>query len=100
MELSVVAPIEPVDVPPPDPNTIAEPPLVNVLPAASFAVRVRVTPPPDGTVDAAAVITDVPAEMTPGRTVTVGRLDVIAALPTVAPIVVALPAVTPVKPPE
>ena len=86
-----------VEVPPEFPNKIADPPVVRLLPAVSFAVRVKRTELPDETVPALIVTTEVPTAMGPGITVRVGNVEVSATPPTVPVIVVALPAVTPVK---
>ena len=49
-ELSVTEPNVPLEVPPDRVNATVRPPLVSWLPAASFAVRVTVTPDPEATV--------------------------------------------------
>ena len=94
--LSVVAPIVPVLVPPEAENTTVAPPPLRLLPAASFAWRVRVTAAPDATVPLDADTTDVVAEIAPAVTVIVA-VDVADVPFTVAPIVVAVPASTGVK---
>ena len=95
--LSVVAPIVPVLVPPENEKTTVAPPVVIAFPAASFASSVSVPPTPDATVSFDTVTTDVAAEMPPGVTVIVGGAVPTGAAFTVAPIVVAVPTVTPVN---
>jgi hypothetical protein len=62
-----------------------------------LAVRVRVTGDPDATVADETETRDCDNEIAPGVTVKVGRVDVTAEPPIFAPIVVAEPAVVPVK---
>jgi hypothetical protein len=95
--LSVVPPIVPVLVPPEAENTTAAPPAGRLLPPASFACSVSVTALPAATVGADALTTDVAVAAGPGFTVTVGSVVDTAAALMVAPIVVAVPARTPVK---
>jgi hypothetical protein len=97
--LSVVAPTVPVLVPPEAENTTVDPPVLRLLPAASLACSVSVTALPDATVPLDTLTTDPVAavEIAPGVTVTVGSVVVTATPPIVAPIVLALPAKTPVK---
>jgi hypothetical protein len=95
--LSVVAPIVPVLVPPEAVNTTVEPPVARLLPNASFACSVSVTALPDATVPLATLTTDPAVEIAPTVTWTVGSVVVTADPPIVAPIVVAVPAVNPVK---
>ena len=95
MALSVVEPMVPVLVPPVAVNTTVAPPVVMLLPAASFAVSVSVIRLPEFT-EAAALTTEVAAEMAPGVTLTVVVFVAVTVL-TVAPMVVAVPDVTPVN---
>ena len=95
--MSVVVPIVPVLVPPDAVNAIVAPPVVRLFPAASFAWRVRVAAAPEEMTPLDVVTTDVAAEIAPGVTAIVG-IAVPTGVPfTVAPIVVAVPANTPVK---
>ena len=87
----------PVLVPPAAVKTTVAPPVVRLFPAASFAWSVSVTAPPDWTVPAETLTTDWLVEIPPGITVTVGSVLVTAVPPIVAPMVVAVPAVTPVN---
>lgn len=95
--MSVVAPIFPVLVPPLRLKTTADPPVVRKFPAASLAVKVRVTVFPDCTVPADTLLTDVTVEITPGFTVIVGSVVVMAEPAIFAVTVVADPLTTPVK---
>jgi hypothetical protein len=75
-----------------------DPPDVKLLPAASLACSVTKIELPDVTVELATAIVEVLMEIVPGPTVTVGfGTEVTAIELMVAPIVVAEPAVTPVK---
>lgn len=94
---SVVAEIDPVDVPPVRVNTTVDPPAVKLFPAASFAVKLRVTVDPEETVPLETEMTDWVGEMPPGMTVTVGKLVDTEDPPMVAWSVVAVPDRTPVK---
>jgi len=94
---SVVAPIVPVLVPPVAVNTTVAPPVDRLFPAASFACSVTVSALPDATVALATLTIDPAAEIAPTVTWTVGKVVVTAVPPTVAPIVVAVPATAPVK---
>jgi hypothetical protein len=100
--LSVVAPTVPVLVPPEAVNTTVDPPVLRLLPAASFACSVSVTALPDATVPLDTLTTDPVAavEIAPTVTWTVGSVLVTATPPIVAPMVFAVPAVNPVKVPE
>jgi hypothetical protein len=95
--LSVVAPTVPVLVPPEAVNTTVAPPVLRLLPAASFACSVSVTALPDATVGADTLTTDPAVEIGPTVTWTVGSAVVTATPPIVAPIVLGVPARTPVK---
>ena len=68
-----------------------------VLPAPSFAVKVMVTLELEATLLAETLMSDCAREAAPGDTVTLGRVDVTAEPPMLAAIVVAVPAVVPVK---
>jgi hypothetical protein len=96
----VVAPTVPVLVPPAAENTTVDPPVLRLLPAASLACSVSVTALPDATVPLDTLTSDPAVEIGPTVTWTVGSVLVTAAPPIVAPIVVAVPAVNPVKVPE
>ena len=89
--------MEPVLPPPLWVNTTAEPPLVRLLPAASFAVKLNVVLLPEVMVDEATVISEFATLITPGVTVTVGEFVVIRSPSMVAVIEVAAPTRTPVK---
>ncbi len=78
-------------------NTTLAPPSVKLLPAASRACKVSVTALPDATVGADTVTTELAAEIGPGVTASVGSVEVTTTPSMVAPIVVAVPAITPVK---
>ena len=95
--MSVVAPIVPVLVPPDRVNTTASPPVVRLFPVPSLACSVSVAVAPDATVLLEVVTVDVLSDAEPGVTVIVGRADVTALPPMVAPMVVALPAPVPVN---
>jgi len=85
-------------VPPVTVNATVDPPVGNALPAASRACSVSVAVPPDTTVPVDTETCDVAVEMVPGVTVTVGSgADATGAALIVAPIVVAVPAITPVN---
>lgn len=73
------------------------PPADKLFPAASRACIVSVMELPEATVFEDTEISEVTVEITPGLTVIVGRLVVTAVPFTVAPMVVAVPASTPVK---
>ena len=94
---SVVEPIVPVLVPPLAANATVAPPVVRVLPAASFAWSVSATALPETTVPLETDTSDWLVEIAPTVTVTVGSALVTAVPPIVAPIVAAVPAVTPVN---
>src|SRR6266513_3729211 len=87
----------PVLVPPELEKTTIAPPVVTLFPAASLPRRCRVTTAPDVTVPLEIVTGDADGEIAPGETVIVGALLVTAAPLIVAPIVVAVPASTPVN---
>ena len=89
--------MEPVLVPPVAVKTTVAPPVVRLLPTASLAWSVKVTALPDCTVPLETPTVEVAVEIAPTVTVTVGSVDVTAAALIVAPIVVAVPTVTPVK---
>ena len=98
MPLSVVDPIVPVLVPAPVVlKATTNPPVVRLLPAASFACRVKVAVAPDTTVPLEVVTNDCAVVAGPGVTVMVGKVDVTATPPIVALIVFAVPASTPVN---
>src|SRR5439155_802159 len=97
LPLSVVPPIVPVLVPPDRVNTTDRRPVGRLFPAASLACRVSVAVAPDTTVLLEVVTVDVLRDAEPGVTVIVGRADVTALPPMVAPMVVALPAPVPVN---
>lgn len=78
-------------------NTTASPPVVRVLPAPSLAVKVSVTLLPEATELDERVIVDWATEIVPGVTLAVGFVVVIGAPPMVAPMLVAVPARTPVS---
>jgi hypothetical protein len=84
-------------VPVPGENPTVSPPAGRLLPAASLARNVTVTELPEATVLFDTVTDEVEVETEPGVTVMVGAVDVTAAALIVAPMVVAVPAVTPVK---
>jgi len=95
--LSVVPPIVPVLVPPDWLNTTVSPPVVRLFPAASLACNVSVAVAPETTVLLDVVTVDALRDAEPGVTVIVGRGDVTALPPMVAPMVVAVPAAAPVN---
>lgn len=97
MELSVVAEIVPVDVPPVDVKATVDPPVDNKLLLESRAVKVRVTVEPEFTVPADTLTVEFARLMGPAVTVTVGRVLVTETPPMVPVMVVAVPATTPVK---
>ena len=97
LPLSVVVPMVPVLVPPEAVKTTVAPPAVRLFPAASLAWSVSVTLLPEATVPLETLTVDVATDAGPGVTVTVGRVDVTAEPPMVAPTVVAVPATTPVN---
>jgi hypothetical protein len=70
--LSTVAAMFPVEVPPICEKTTARPPVLNWFPAASFAVRVRLTVAPDATVPLDTEMIEFAKEIAPGVTVMVG----------------------------
>lgn len=78
-------------------NTTVAPPEVRLFPAASLPCKVRVTVDPDATVALETETNEVLAEITPGFTVTVGKVVVTGTPPTAALTVVAEPLNTPVK---
>jgi hypothetical protein len=83
---------KPVEVPPELLNTTPAPPALIVLLAASFAMSVTTVEAPLSTVSLATVITEFAALIGPAVTVTVGRVELTALPPIVAPTVVADPA--------
>ena len=95
--LSVVVLMVPVLVPPAFVKITVRPPVVRLLPPGSFACSVRLTALPDATVEPDAATVEVAVDTGPIVTWTVGSVDVTADPPIVAWIVVAVPAVTPVK---
>ena len=97
MVLSVVAPTDPVEVPPELLKTTVDPPLVKLFPAASFACKVNVTALPEATVLEDTDASEVFVEITPGLTVTVGKVVETKVPPMVARMVVAVPDTKPVK---
>ena len=90
-------PTVPVLVPPLAVNATTSPPLVRLFPAASLACSVSVTALPDVTVGLETDTVEVAVDTGPTVTVTVGSVEVTAWPPIVAPMVVAVPASTPVK---
>ena len=97
--MSVTAEIVPVEVPPVLAKATVAPPVEIVLLFASRACNVRVTAEPEATLAEETVINDLTAEIVPGFTVTVGKLEVSGDEFRVARRVVAVPATTPVKVP-
>jgi len=84
-------------VPPDAVKTTVSPPVLRLFPAASFACSVRVAGFPEMTLPVDVVIRDVAAETGPTVTTIAGCAVVTAFPPMVEPIVVAVPASTPVK---
>jgi len=97
LPLSVTALKVPLDVPAPNPKRTVKPPVVRLLPAASLAVRVTVVLLPATMLAAPTETIDCDTLAAPGVTVIVGAVDVTALLPMVAVMVLAEPAVAPVK---
>lgn len=95
--MSVVAPTVPVLVPPVREKATVDPPALKLFPAASLAVSVRLILDPEATVLLDTEITEVTVEIVPGVTVIVGSVVVTGAPLIVAPMVVAVPAKTPVN---
>ena len=95
--LSAVGEMLPVEVPPVRVKEMVEPPDVIKLPAASFAVKVRVIVFPEETVGDETVTNEVVVLMAPSVTVTVGAAEVTFEPPTVDVIVVGVPFNTPAK---
>jgi len=96
--LSVTLLKAPLEVPvPPRPKRTVKPPVVRLLPAASLAVRVTVAVVPEAMLAGATETSDCERLAAPGVTVMVGNVEVTALPPIVAVMVVALPAVVPVK---
>ena len=95
--LSVTAPNVPLDPPPLLKNETLKPPEESVLLEASFAVSVAVTDCPEVTEPELKVTTELARLILPGETATVGRVEVTLDELMVAVIVVAVPAVVPVK---
>src|SRR5207302_320443 len=95
--LSVVPPIVPVLVPPDRLNATVSPPVVRLFPAPSLAWSVSAAVAPDTTVPLDVATADVAGEAAPAVTVIVGRTDVTALPPIVAPMVVAVPVPVPVN---
>jgi hypothetical protein len=93
---SVVGLIVPVLVPPLAVNTTVRPPVVRFVPLEFFAWSVRVTRPPVTTVDAETDTVDRLVDA-PAVTVIVGKVEVTAVPPIVAPIVLAVPTVPAMK---
>lgn len=87
----------PVEDPPERVKATANPPLVRALSFASLAVKVRVEFDPEAMVLAETLMSELANENPPGVTVTVGSVEVSAEPLIVAAIVVADPAVVPVK---
>src|SRR5207302_1838216 len=92
----VVPPIVPVLVPPDRVNTTVSPPAVRLFPAASLACSVSEIGSASCREILDVVTVDALGDAEPGVTVIVGRADVTALPPMVAPLVVAAPAVPPV----
>jgi hypothetical protein len=95
--LSVVVDRLPVEVPPLRLITIVDPPAVRSFPFTSLAWRVIVLVVPEGTVAGETAKVDWLAEMLPGITVIVGRVEVMEEPPIVAVMLVAVPAVRPLN---
>ena len=95
--LSVTELKVPVLEPPVRPNTTLKPVVERLLPAASRARSVTVTVLPEDTVPEDTVTREFAADRLPGFTVTLGKVDVTETPPMVPPIVVAVPATTPVN---
>jgi hypothetical protein len=95
--LSVTAEIVPVEVPPVLENTTVAPPVEIKLLLVSRAVNVTVTAEPEATLAEETVIKELTAEIVPGFTVTVGKLEVSGDEFRVARRVVAVPETIPVK---
>jgi hypothetical protein len=98
--LSITVPIVPVLVPAPRENATVAPPTLMFTPLASLACSVIVTLDPLATVDALTFTVDVAADGGPagaGVTVIVGAVLVTAAVPRLAPMLRALPAVVAVN---
>src|SRR5512146_17186 len=87
----------PLDVPDPSPKATVSPPLVNLLPSASLAIKVTSVLSPEEMELLLTDRVDWLSETDPGVTVTVGSVLVTAPALIVAVIVVAVPAVVPVK---
>jgi hypothetical protein len=87
----------PVLVPPATTNCTARPPLPSSFPMASAVTSVNVAWAPATTVRGSTVTDDVMGETGPGTTSIVGSGWVTGSPSTVAPIVVGVPAATPVK---
>ena len=84
-------------VPPESENTTVAPPVVSLFPAASLAWSVSVALAPEATNPLVTVSTEAPGEGGPGTTAICGSA-VVTVLPLiVAPMVVAVPASTPMK---
>ena len=95
--LSVVPLTVPVEVPPVREKTTVDPPVDKLFPAASRACKVMLMEFPEETVADDKLINEVAVEIVPGVTVIVGSVVVTAVPPMVAPMVVAVPASTPVN---
>ena len=87
----------PVLTPPLRVKTTVSPPVLREFPAASRPCKVATIALPDATDAALSVTVEVTAEIAPAETVTVGDPEVTVVAFTVALIVVAVPARTPVK---
>lgn len=87
----------PVLVPPERLNTTVDPPAVRLLLLESRAVKVRVILAPELTVAEDTLTKELAKLIAPGVTVTVGKVEVTETPPMVPVMVVADPAVTPVK---
>jgi hypothetical protein len=92
----VVAEIFPVDVPPVRENTTLLPPVVNVFPAVSWAVRVNAVVVPEAKVVVPTAMVELASDIGPGTTVRLA-VPVILLPEIVALIVVAVPERIPVK---
>src|SRR5258705_5583932 len=92
LPLSVVDPIVPALVPPEIVNATVAPPVVSALPAASRACKVSVAVPAALTLGLQTETSEVAAEITPGVTVTAGRVVAPGRPSIVARIVLATPA--------
>jgi len=87
----------PLDPPPERLKLTAEPPVVRLFPEASLACKVTVEVAPAKITAGVTLTVDLAKLIDPAVTVTVGKAEVRAFPAIVAPILVAVPAKTPVK---